>query len=352
LCDLEESDDDSDDSIKPRYEFKVRSHAIIHSLYIGNISRVKAESISLIDIGSINGLVCFELSKLTIGKTLVELPHSFPRTLKSLILSPGTNVSMLPLSYGNLVNLEELFIEGHNMLEFPVCILSMLRLTHLTLCNMSPRNGRSMFPTLPPNFGASLPKLMTLNFSYSGLVELPSLQVLYMLESIELYGNRIQQLDLRVFPRYLQSLNVASNPVCSVVSRDNTFDGMTEMNLKYTNMSDMIDVQNIISCVNQSCHVNLSGCIRLPIPSLSTKFVARDYKTLCNTPMANMANKKQKANNTESKYSLCVVCWVNEATHAILPCGHLCLCGNESLDRLKICPICRGKCTSKARIYI
>ena len=46
----------------------------------------------------------------------------------------------------------------------------------------------------------------------------------------------------------------------------------------------------------------------------------------------------------------CVVCLDDEQTHALIPCGHLALCGSCAADRSE-CPLCRVPCTGTLRIY-
>lgn len=57
-----------------------------------------------------------------------------------------------------------------------------------------------------------------------------------------------------------------------------------------------------------------------------------------------------------SEISICTICSDNSATHAIIPCGHFCICfsclttlKNTSTDPR--CPCCRGPITNSLRIY-
>ena len=59
-----------------------------------------------------------------------------------------------------------------------------------------------------------------------------------------------------------------------------------------------------------------------------------------NIRSANVATANISVNNNSQSVSLCVVCLTNDATHAISPCGHKCICG-EHATKLKDCPICR-----------
>jgi hypothetical protein len=47
----------------------------------------------------------------------------------------------------------------------------------------------------------------------------------------------------------------------------------------------------------------------------------------------------------------CVVCLDAEATHVVVPCGHICLCADCTMD-LKACPLCRTPLVQTMRIYL
>ena len=47
---------------------------------------------------------------------------------------------------------------------------------------------------------------------------------------------------------------------------------------------------------------------------------------------------------------LCVICLEREASLAVVPCGHQCVCPGDS-QALKVCPICRGSIQSFLRIF-
>jgi hypothetical protein len=47
----------------------------------------------------------------------------------------------------------------------------------------------------------------------------------------------------------------------------------------------------------------------------------------------------------------CVVCLDSEATHVVVPCGHICLCADCTMD-LKACPLCRTPLVQTMRIYL
>ena len=47
----------------------------------------------------------------------------------------------------------------------------------------------------------------------------------------------------------------------------------------------------------------------------------------------------------------CIVCFVNPKTHAAVPCGHLCACG-ECSARLRECPVCRASGVSWFHVHL
>ncbi|XP_022909989.1 mitochondrial E3 ubiquitin protein ligase 1-like [Onthophagus taurus] len=49
---------------------------------------------------------------------------------------------------------------------------------------------------------------------------------------------------------------------------------------------------------------------------------------------------------------ICVVCKVNPREIILLPCGHVCLCEDCSIDIQDYCPVCRSKIDKKSAAYI
>lgn len=54
----------------------------------------------------------------------------------------------------------------------------------------------------------------------------------------------------------------------------------------------------------------------------------------------------------QDEESICVVCRMNQRTHALVPCGHRVLCIDclEQLEALR-CPICNEDFTSALRVW-
>uniref|UniRef100_A0A7S3D9H4 RING-type domain-containing protein n=2 Tax=Palpitomonas bilix TaxID=652834 RepID=A0A7S3D9H4_9EUKA len=57
--------------------------------------------------------------------------------------------------------------------------------------------------------------------------------------------------------------------------------------------------------------------------------------------------REREAAETEKQ---CKICYANDASHALLPCGHFCVC-EECLPHLRQCPICNGDFVDSNRIY-
>ena len=53
--------------------------------------------------------------------------------------------------------------------------------------------------------------------------------------------------------------------------------------------------------------------------------------------------------------SACVVCLSGDSTHALVPCGHVCVCGTclgAVVGRERRCPMCRATVDSSMRVYL
>ena len=52
------------------------------------------------------------------------------------------------------------------------------------------------------------------------------------------------------------------------------------------------------------------------------------------------------------KVQMCSMCLAKPSEHAVLPCGHLCLCGDCSKDVIQKCPLCSKKVESHMKIIL
>jgi len=80
--------------------------------------------------------------------------------------------------------------------------------------------------------------------------------------------------------------------------------------------------------------------------TFSCKYVMGNYQIISRELHRNQNQERAKDD------SFCVVCLDNDATHAIVPCGHLCVCA-ECGDPTKLynCPMCRGRIGQFMKIF-
>ena len=66
------------------------------------------------------------------------------------------------------------------------------------------------------------------------------------------------------------------------------------------------------------------------------------------------AREERASNNSDvSNYGECVMCLSERATHAVVPCGHMILCGAcAGQARLEQCPLCRGAVAQLMRVFV
>ena len=67
----------------------------------------------------------------------------------------------------------------------------------------------------------------------------------------------------------------------------------------------------------------------------------------CLDVVLNVSESEQEKRRVDEE---CVVCIDSERTHALLPCGHKCIC-THCASNMKNCPICRTRVVSTVRIY-
>jgi hypothetical protein len=62
--------------------------------------------------------------------------------------------------------------------------------------------------------------------------------------------------------------------------------------------------------------------------------------------------REERASNN-SNYGECVLCLSERATHAVVPCGHMVVCGAcAGQARLEQCPLCRGAVAQLMRVFV
>lgn len=69
------------------------------------------------------------------------------------------------------------------------------------------------------------------------------------------------------------------------------------------------------------------------------------------------ACKPEQLSSSEDMVQLpsqCVICMDEDATHALIPCGHKCVCSNHAMiliDNSDVCPMCRRAITGSVKVY-
>jgi len=103
----------------------------------------------------------------------------------------------------------------------------------------------------------------------------------------------------------------------------------------------------------------LFGAVGLVLGGLIAR---RFYTSYCKKLEDNKIRKELERNRIERRRrvrddqlpdsQLCVVCKSNPREVILLPCGHVCLCEDCSMDIFDLCPICRGSIEKKSAAYI
>eukprot|EP00479_Gromia_sphaerica_P010611 TRINITY_DN4936_c0_g1_i1.p1 TRINITY_DN4936_c0_g1~~TRINITY_DN4936_c0_g1_i1.p1 ORF type:complete len:190 (-),score=32.28 TRINITY_DN4936_c0_g1_i1:73-642(-) len=71
------------------------------------------------------------------------------------------------------------------------------------------------------------------------------------------------------------------------------------------------------------------------------------------SPPSDSANVTPENNLERDQDKHCCICLDNEKTHAVVPCGHKCCCGDCANDVLnsRFCPLCRGEISHVIKIF-
>ena len=64
-----------------------------------------------------------------------------------------------------------------------------------------------------------------------------------------------------------------------------------------------------------------------------------------------MKEEDKKEIVEEEDKNVCIICFENEITHIIIPCGHMILCSICCNKKLNICPICRKDIDKCIKVY-
>eukprot|EP00927_Polykrikos_kofoidii_P038199 TRINITY_DN3249_c0_g1_i1.p1 TRINITY_DN3249_c0_g1~~TRINITY_DN3249_c0_g1_i1.p1 ORF type:complete len:244 (-),score=39.42 TRINITY_DN3249_c0_g1_i1:331-1008(-) len=99
--------------------------------------------------------------------------------------------------------------------------------------------------------------------------------------------------------------------------------------------------------------------LQADVDQCATEFraVQQQTKALLEEGLKSLREKKvleERANAARCKSkeeSVCVICLTDQASHIIVPCGHLVLCGECCSQPIHTCPLCRQTCQHKLRVF-
>jgi hypothetical protein len=81
-----------------------------------------------------------------------------------------------------------------------------------------------------------------------------------------------------------------------------------------------------------------------------TKALMREFAA-CRRQKRLLEEQVEAMQATTDANVACVVCITEEATHVIVPCGHLALCADCCSGPIRRCPLCRQRCEQKIRLF-
>jgi len=95
-----------------------------------------------------------------------------------------------------------------------------------------------------------------------------------------------------------------------------------------------------------------------PLDEASAEAVLADDAAMLQNAMASaLAPAAGAVDDDKDLPSQCVICCDGECTHALIPCGHLCLCDEcvrlimDDAESLSLCPVCREPSSKAIRVY-
>ena len=92
---------------------------------------------------------------------------------------------------------------------------------------------------------------------------------------------------------------------------------------------------------------NLCRARNLEALHRSARTGLRRFRAVIDVPVCSV----RLASSTDLARDMCVVCWNEQRTHAMVPCFHFCVCAGCGA-RLGHCPICRRDKLDVQRIYV
>ena len=275
------------------------------------------------------------------------LPLRMPPSLKCLALD-NNHLEELPDKYGDMQQLEELTLSRCSFEVLPQCITRLAALKILTL-NEPYKHG---LDELPAEI-AQCCNLEELDLVGHKLHTLPSsVAGMSKLVSIDLSRNSFTAIP-DCFPPSLVELNLSSNYELEFVPHSlgpHDVVNLKSLVLSYSRISDLEKLRLLMATVPQSTKVALGGNRLLP-NKISTSTTAGAIARYTG-PGKRAASSSQDA--TPAEATTCVVCIGEAATHALVPCGHRCLCeacADQIMRSRKRCPLCQTDVTMQLRIF-
>ena len=145
-----------------------------------NLKYLYLQDNKLTDVSQLSKLT--ELVSLNISSNKISNIPDFPESLLYLYLS-NNNISRLPTSFSNLINLQILYLNGNQLSEIPPEIYN-------------------------------LSQIWMLDLSDNKITVIPSqIKLLYNLQNLNLHGNLIKKFPYEITEIPLKFLNISKNPL-------------------------------------------------------------------------------------------------------------------------------------------
>jgi len=306
-----------------------------------------------------------DASKLALDAFETEpfLPQALPVSLEILILC-NNQLAELPATYSQLSRLQRLNLHSNRFSRFPTCILQLWYLRFLDL-GMDSDSVGARISVLPDEIG-NLEKLEEFNMDAHALQAIPmSFQKLLRLRSFSAVAN-----DMKIFPFFLPSnleeLNLRSNRDLHLVPEGfahrisgffRNFDKYDRswVDLRHTKI-DLTSLHRLAQS-KMWAKFRMHGCRRLP-PILCEEVTCR--MIACATRLADSSDLSRSSRAIRERPlashsgKACVVCLCEEATHALVGCGHKCVCETDAhkvVALLGRCPVCQAAVEAFLRVW-
>jgi hypothetical protein len=290
------------------------------------------------------------------ANNLIELPTCMQRLSSLTQLDCGFNeMRDLP----PLPPLSRLSAPGNLFGVVPQSALALTRLLHLDLSHCELLH-------LPDEFGVTLSRLEHLNLAGNELCTLPESLVhcAASLVSLDVAGNRLRSLPAAMGVMHtLQALRLQRNHLTTLVALTPLASAggcLTELVLRERGAGNS---DNQLPPVRGLSYVNKADCARR-LADIVLACLARDDAAQRDDDSddsgdndgdddraePSRANKLRRVQQAQADHTCCV-CADGSIGVALMPCAHLCVCG-DCAATLAACPICRVDVTDRIRIFL